>query len=124
MGLLAIVSIALVAIESLVSVSHAILMGIYAADLLICIVFAVDFIGRAKASESKSRFIITNSFEILAMVPAIALYALGTIPTIAAALRSFRLIRVVRVILLLARLRRAFSKSSRFVQRSNLLALL
>jgi voltage-gated potassium channel len=123
-GVLAIVSIALVAIESLVSVSQGTLVGIYIADLLICIVFAIDFIQRAKASESKSRFIISNFFEILAMVPAVALYALGTIPTIAVALRSFRLIRVVRVILLVARMRRVFSKSSRFAQRSNLLALL
>ena len=66
----------------------------------------------------------TNGFEILAMVPAIALYALGTIPTIAVALRSLRLLRVVRVILLLARMRRVISKSGRFVQRSSLLALL
>jgi len=122
-GILAIVSIVLVAIESLLSVSQSTLMGIYIADLIICIVFAVDFIQRIRASESKSRFMKTNGFEILAMIPAIALYALGTIPAIAVAVRSLRLVRVVRVILLLARMRRVMSKTGRFVQRSNLLAL-
>jgi len=98
-------------------------MGMYIADLIICIVFAFDFTQRIRASESKSRFIKANGFEILAMIPAISLYALGTIPATAGALRSLRLVRVVRVILLLARMRRAMSKSGRFVQRSNLLAL-
>lgn len=123
-GILAIVSIILVAIESLVAVSQGTLMGIYIADLIICIAFAFDFTQRIRASESKSRFIKTNGFEILAMIPAIALYALGTIPTIAVALRSLRLVRVVRVILLLARMRRVMFTSGRFVQRSNLLTLL
>lgn len=123
-GVLAIVSIILVAIESLVSVSEATLMGIYIADLIICIVFGVDFIQRLRVSESKSRFMKTNGFEILAMIPAIALYALETIPAIAVVLRSLRLVRVIRIILLLARMRRVMSKSSRFVQGSNLLTLL
>lgn len=122
-GVLAIVSIILVAVESLVPVSQGTLMGLYIADLMICIVFAVDFVQRLRASESKSRFMKTNGFEILAMIPVIALYALEAIPAIAVALRSLRLVRVARVILLLARMKRVFSKSSRFVQRSNLLAL-
>ena len=123
-GVLAIVSIILVAIETLVSVSHGTLIGILIADLMICIVFAGDFIQRIRSSDSKSRFMKTNGFEILAMVPAIALYGLGAIPAIAVALRSLRLIRVVRVVLLVARMRRSMSTLSGFAQRSNLLALL
>jgi voltage-gated potassium channel len=123
-GILAIISIILVAVESLVSVSQGTLLGIYIADLIICIVFAVDFIQRIRASESKSRFMKTNGFEILAMIPAIAFYALGTIPAIAVAFRSLRLLRVVRVIVLLARMRRVMSKSGKFVQRSHVIALL
>ena len=122
-GILAIVSIALVAIESLVSVSEGTLMGIYIADLLICVVFAWDFAMRLRSSESKSRFMKTNGFEILAMIPAIALYALGAIPAISTALRSLRLVRVVRVVFLVARMRRAMSKSGRFLQQSHLLAM-
>ncbi len=119
-GVLAIFSIVLVAVESLVSVSHSTLIGIYIVDLIICIVFAVDFIQRIIASKSKSKFLVTNGYEILAMIPAIALYALGTLSAMAVALRFLRL---VRVILLLARMRRVMSKSSGFFQRSNLLAL-
>ncbi|MFO7711813.1 MAG: hypothetical protein R6V51_01205, partial [Dehalococcoidia bacterium] len=89
-GVLAIVSIILVVIETLASVSHGTLIGIYIADLMICLVFAGDFIQRMRGSESKSRFMKTNWFEILATVPAIALYALGAIPALAVALRSFR----------------------------------
>lgn len=123
-GVLAIISIILVAVESLVSVSQSTLWGIYIADLIICIVFAVDFIQRIRASESKSKFMKTNGFEILAMIPAIAFYALGTIPAISAALRSLRLLRVVRVIVLLARMKRVTSVTGKFLQRSHLLALL
>jgi len=123
-GILAIVSIILVAIETLASVSHGTLIGIYIADLMICLVFAGDFIQRMRSSDSKSRFMKTNGFEILAMVPAIALFALGAIPVLAVALRSLRLIRVIRVVLLVARMRRSMSRLSWFAQRSNLLALL
>lgn len=123
-GILAVVSIILVAIESLVPISQDVLVGIYIADLLICIVFAWDFIMRLKASDSKSHFMKTNGYEIVAMVPAVALYALGTIPAIAVALRSLRLLRVVRVVLLIARVIRLMSKTGKFVQRSNLLTLL
>lgn len=123
-GVLAIVSIILVAIESLVAVSGRVLLGIYIADLLICIVFAGDFIQRLRSSENKPRFMKTNGFEIIAMIPAIALHALGSVPAISTAFRSLRLVRVVRVILLMARMRRVMSKSGRFLQRSHLLAML
>jgi voltage-gated potassium channel len=120
-GILAIVSIVLVAIESIVTVSREALWGIYTADLVICIVFAVDFLWRLKASENKSRFIRSNSYEILAMIPAMGLYALGTIPAISVA---FRFLRLVRVFILLSRMKRVLSRSGGFWQRSNLIALL
>jgi voltage-gated potassium channel len=123
-GILAVVSIILVAVESLVSVSQSTLIGIYIADFIICVVFAVDFIQRLRASESKSHFMKTSGFEILAMIPAVALFALGTIPVLAVAFRSLRLIRIIRVILLLTRMRRAFSTTGKFIQKSRLLVLL
>ena len=123
-GILAIVSIILVAIESLVTISEGVLLGIYIADLIICLVFGWDFIQRLRSSENKSRFMKTNGFEILAMIPAIAFFALGAIPAISTGLRSLRLVRVVRVVLLIVRMRRVMSTSGRFVQRSNLLTML
>ncbi len=120
-GILAIVSIILVAVESIVEVSEGVLWGIYTADLIICIVFAADFLQRLRASENKSSFMKANSYEILAMIPAMALYGLGTIPAISVA---FRFLRLVRVFILLSRMRRVLSRSGGFWQRSNLLALL
>ena len=122
-GILAIISIILVAVESLVAVSQGTLIGIYIADFIICVVFAADFIKRLRASESKSYFMKTSGFEILAMIPAVALYALGTIPVLAVAFRSLRLVRIIRVILLLTRMRRAFSTTGKFIQKSRLLVL-
>ena len=81
-GILAVVSIILIAVESLVVLSPGALWSIYGADLIICIVFAFDFIRRVAGSEKKSRYILTHSYEILAMVPAVALYGLGTIPAL------------------------------------------
>jgi voltage-gated potassium channel len=123
-GILAIISIVLVAVESLVSVSRGVLIGIYIADLIICIVFAWDFIHRLRTSEDRGRFIRRNGFEILAMIPALAIFALGAIPAISSALRSLRLIRVVRVIIMLARMRRVMSTGGRFLQHSHLIAML
>jgi voltage-gated potassium channel len=119
-AVLAVVSIILVAIDSLVSLSRGALIGIYAADLLICIVFAIDFFRRMKASQNKSQFMRNSWFEILAMIPALALYALGTIPVLAVA---FRALRLIRVILILARMRRVISVSGKFIKRSKLLSL-
>jgi voltage-gated potassium channel len=120
-AILAVVSIILVAIESLVNVSQGVLIGIYVADLVICIVFGIDFFQRIKASQNKMQFMKTNGFEILAMIPAVALYALGTVPAIAVA---FRALRLVRIILILARMKRVVSVSGKFIRRSKLLSLL
>jgi voltage-gated potassium channel len=123
-GILAVLSIVLVAVESLVSVSKGVLIGIYTADLIICIVFAWDFIHRLRISGDRGKFIKRNGFEILAMIPALAIFALGAIPAISSALRSLRLIRVVRVIIMLARMRRVMSTGGRFLQHSHLIAML
>ena len=123
-GILAVVSIILVAIESLVTVSEGMLLTIYIADLIICIVFAWDFGLRLRSSKNKSRFMKTSGFEILAMIPAITFFALGTIPAISTGLRSLRLVRVVRIVLMVARMRRVMSTSGRFFARSHLLAML
>ena len=119
-GVLAIISIALVVMESLMSLSRGVLLLLYFLDLVICFIFAADFIKRLIASRSKSSFLKSNWYEIFALVPAFALYALGSLPAIAVAFRSLRLVRVIMV---LARTRRLFSGSGRFFQKSSLFAL-
>lgn len=123
-GVLAIVSIIIITIESLVTLSAGWLFGLYAVDLVICLVFAGEFIYRLRSAEKRGRFLRTYGFEVLAMVPAIALYAAGSLPVISAGLRSLRLIRVVRVIFVIARIRRLVRISGRFAQRSGLIYLL
>jgi len=123
-GVLAVVSIVLVAVESLVELSPGALWGIYAADLVICIVFAADFIHRLRIAESRSRFWKVHGYEILAMIPAMAFYGLGSIPAISSALRSLRLIRVVRVIVLMARMRRVMSRGGGVMRFSYLVTML
>ncbi len=123
-GLLAVISIISLIIESLVNLSTEWLVSIYAVDFAICVVFALDFIYRLKSTENKSHFLKFHGYEILAIIPAVALSALGTIPAISAGLRSLRLIRIVRLFLVMARMRRFFTTSGRFIQRTRLVALL
>ena len=122
-GVLAVVSVILIAVEALDYVEERANLSVYLADLAICIIFAVEFLFRLRSSESKMKFLRNNGFEILAMIPAIALYELETIPAIPLVFRSLRLVRVVRVVLMLARARRVFNRIGRFVYRSQLLAL-
>lgn len=122
-GILAIVSIVLLVIESLFSVSMGLMSVIYIVDLIICCVFLLDFVYRLSLSENRLKFSMTNGYEILAMIPAIALHALEVIPTIAIALRLIRLVRVIRIVIVFARMRRVLLKWSNFIQHSNLLML-
>jgi voltage-gated potassium channel len=122
-GVLAIISIIIIAVETLVDVSMTTLIILYIVDAAICIVFAWDFAVRLRASENRPRFWLTGGYEILAMIPAAAFYFLGTIPMISSSLRILRLIRVVRVIIVIARTSRVMKKSGGFLQRSHLLAL-
>ncbi|MFC1920436.1 ion transporter [Chloroflexota bacterium] len=123
-GVLAILSIVLIAIEFLVNVSESTLLAIYIADLIICLIFAGEFIYRVKIAGNRSRFLKTNSFEILAMIPAVAFGALGSVSIMSAGLRSLRIIRVVRVVLMIARMRRLMKTSGRFVRQSRLITLI
>ena len=120
-GLLAVISIILVAIESLVALSAQWLLAIYIADLVVCIVFAAEFVYRLRQAPDRLGFLKSHGFEILAMVPALALYAAGSLPAISAGLRSLRLIRVVRVVFVIARLQSFSRLSSRFVRQSGLI---
>ncbi|MFC1900449.1 ion transporter [Chloroflexota bacterium] len=123
-GILAILSIVVIVVEFLMDVSEAMLVVLYIIDLVICLVFAGEFIYRLKIAENRKRFLKTNSFEILAMIPAVALNALGSISIISAGLRSLRFIRVIRVILMIARMRRLMKTSGKFVRQSRLIALI
>ena len=122
-GLLAILSIVIIVVESLVALPPGWLFTLYGVDLAICLVFAVEFVYRLRQSENRTSFLKTHGFEILAMTPAFAFYAAGT-PLISGGLRSLRLIRVIRMVLVITRMARFFAATSRFAQQSRLVYLL
>jgi len=123
-GFLAVASIVIIIIESLVELSQGLLVGLYVVDFLICLVFAGDFALRFRLAKDRGDFMKRNGYEILAMIPAVALYALGSLSVLSAALRSLRLVRVVRIVMVVIRLRRFTRVSGRFVRRSGLIYLL
>jgi voltage-gated potassium channel len=122
-GLLALISIILVAVETLRDLPMNLVIGIYVADLIICLFFMWEFIHRIRHSENKLVYFKTHCYEILAMVPAFIFYAIGSIPVISAGFRSLRLIRVAQILLMLARYARWFHYTNRFILRSGLLWL-
>ncbi len=122
MGVLALISVLLIVLAREILAQGGFPAGPYAIDVVICGVFAWDFVERLRKSSSKTEFLRSNWYELLAMVPAVALYGVG-IPLLAAGLRLLRLIRFVRVVFVPSRLRRTFNVADRFVQRSQLLFL-
>ncbi|MEJ2738732.1 MAG: potassium channel family protein [Dehalococcoidia bacterium] len=123
-GLLAVVSIILLTINYFVDISTRWLFILYCIDLVICLIFAAEFVYRIRMAENKKFFLKSNGYEILAMVPAFVFYAAGSIAAISAALRLLRLIRVVRVIAVFSRMKRLYRIEGSFIHRSRLLYLL
>lgn len=122
-GFLAVLSIFLVVLGNIMLSRGRFPIGVYTVDLVICGVFAWDFIKRLRASEAKRLFWRQSWYEPLAMIPAIALDLLAGLPVLSTGLRALRLVRFVRVVLVASRLRRTFSVADRFVARSQLLYL-
>ena len=122
-GFLAVLSIVLVVLGSMMISKGRFPVGVYAVDLVICGVFGWDFAKRLRKSESKREFWWRSWYETLAMVPAIALDLLAGLPVLSTGLRALRLVRFVRVALVATRLGRTFSVADRFVARSQLLYL-
>ncbi|HEY41667.1 MAG TPA: potassium channel family protein [Dehalococcoidia bacterium] len=120
-GVLAILSIVIIAIESMLELSTEVLVLLYVVDFVICVVFAADFVARLRISNNRQRFLWMHSYEILAMVPAVVFLAAGSLIAVSAGLRALRLIRVVRVIVVIARMGRVVQTSTWFVKRSGLL---
>ncbi|WP_020649758.1 ion transporter [Solimonas variicoloris] len=89
---LAIVSIGLLAYETWGPVTAQERRDIILADLVICAIFAVEFLWRWRAEGWKRQFLMRNWYEILGMIPAAH-----------PAIRGFRLFRVIRIVVLLSR---------------------
>jgi voltage-gated potassium channel len=120
---LAVLSIVLVVWGNILVAKGQFPVGVYTIDVLICGVFAWDYVSRMTRSPSRAQFLKSNWYEPLAMVPAVVLDLMIGLPILSAGLRTIRLVRFVRVVLVAARLKRSLAVSGHFVARSQLLYL-
>lgn len=97
---LALLSIGLLSYETWWPVDAAMRRWIYAADVLICALFALEFVWRWRQAGWQRGYVWRNWYEIV-----------GMIPLAHPALRGFRLFRVIRIIVLLSRFGMAADRS-------------
>ncbi len=97
-GLTALFSITVVLIISLVPLSPGWLFTLYTSDLIVCLVFAWEFVRRLMKSPQKANFGKYHGYEIIAIVPAIAFYPFLALSGMAAILRAVRLVRVACIV--------------------------
>lgn len=93
-------------------------------DLLLWFVFVVDYGWRFFLSKGKSRFIIENIFDLLAILPLNAIFTvfrLGRIFRLARLTKLLKLTRLLRIIGLTGKLER---KISRFLRTNGLIYIL
>lgn len=93
-------------------------------DLMIWIVFIVDYLWRFFTSKKKFRFIIDNVFDLLAILPLNAIFTvfrLGRIFRLAKLTKLVKLTRLLRIIGLSGKLER---KASRLLRTNGLLYIL
>jgi len=122
-GFLAVLSIFLVVLGNIMLRQGRFPLGVYLVDFVICVVFAVEFLKRSRASEARGQFFKRHWYELPALVPALALDLMIGLPILSAGLRALRLIRFVRVIIAGNLLRRGVDSATRFEQRIHLLYL-
>ena len=91
LSLLALLSIALVIIEYLLNVSEQIKVSIVRFDILVAIIFLIDFTWYFMKSKRKLKYIKSNWFLLLASIPIVDSWA-----ELLRGLRLFELVRLVR----------------------------
>ena len=121
MGALAVISILLISLEPEMDFSRGWLIGIYTIDLIICVIFAWDFTWRYHHYSDKGRFWKWHWYEILAMIPAFALYLAAGLPLIST---GFRALRLIRIVIMFSRTTRFFAIAGSFIRRSRLVSIM
>ena len=106
------VSVIIIVFDIIFDPTGAILTFIYAFDLGVVVILAIDFYFRAKESANKRRFILTHCYEIPALIPLVFFGLIESNHVYDFALRSLRLVRLFRLIIL-------FSRSARIVESTN-----
>jgi voltage-gated potassium channel len=106
------VSVIIIVFDIIFDPSGTVLTFIYAFDLGVVVILAIDFYFRAKESSNKRRFILTHCYEIPALIPLVFFGLIESNHVYDFALRSLRLVRLFRLIIL-------FSRSARIVESTN-----
>jgi voltage-gated potassium channel len=106
------VSLIIIVFDIIFDPTGAVLTFIYAFDLGVVVILAIDFYFRAKESSNKHRFILTHCYEIPALIPLVFFGLIESNHDYNFALRSIRLVRLFRWIIL-------YSRSARIVESTN-----
>ncbi|MBC7121105.1 MAG: mechanosensitive ion channel [Candidatus Methanosuratus sp.] len=106
MASLAVVSIVLLIIDFTVQLEPAWKQLVYITDLLICLVFAIDFAIELRSEKDRLGYLKWHWIDLLAVVPAYVFAYFETITIIGAGLRSLRFIRLARFLAVALRMRR------------------
>ncbi len=112
------VSMALILIEYLYPLTESQLTALYVFDAFVVAVLAADFILRSRRGGRK--YLFRNSYELLAILPAVFFAVVEQSPVIGAALRGLRLLRLLRVVMVSARGLRVLHMLSTFSKRTHL----
>jgi voltage-gated potassium channel len=115
---LAVLSIAVILVEYFYPLTETQLTALYVFDAAVVAVLAADFANRARRGGRK--YLIRNSYEVLALIPAVFFTALEQSPVIGAALRGLRLLRFLRIVILSARGLRAVRMLSAYGRQAHL----
>ncbi len=107
MALLAVLSILLLLVDFTVPLEPAWRQLVYSADLLICLIFGIDFAFELRSEKDRLGYLKWHWIDLLAIVPAYAFAFFETITIIGAGLRSLRFIRLARFLAVVLRMRRS-----------------
>jgi len=94
------------------------LVVLYVFDASVVAVLAAEFADRARRGGRK--YLLRNSYEVLALFPVVYFTALEQSPVIGAALRGLRLLRLLRIVMLTVRGLRALRMLSAYSREARL----
>jgi voltage-gated potassium channel len=97
--ILSIIAISALAFEVLLRPSESVLQILMYADLVICLLFFVDFVVQLMQAEDRKRYLWTWGWlDLLSSVPAIEIFRIGRVGRIVRILRVLRAVRSARML--------------------------
>jgi len=91
------ISIALIALDSIIELSELARHAVYFSDLIICLTLAYDFVSRVFRAHDRIAYVRKYWYEVIALLPAY-LFLIAEAQLAGAAVRLLRMVRVVRIL--------------------------